>query len=1677
MRSRRKYIYISAALAVLAGLVGMGIWVLTTPQGVHFLFRAVSALSPLEIHAQKVTGKVLGELKIEGLKVRWPQGEIGCDLLGLHLTHWEWSRPRIILNRLAVKGVHIRDDRPPSEKPPDLSLPEIPFWLGWLQGRIETARIEEVTYRRAGKDPQVVVERASGNLEWTGGVFTAGGIQWVSPLGQAEGEGFLSLARPELRLDFRIRPARPVARFDFLHLDLHLLPAKKPEVASGPVRLTGRQREGELFRLEGRMALSPPSIRLTDLLLSQHGRRGTVRAEGEAVFGPQTRFSLRVLLAGLDLGPEIKSATDISGEVDLEGTVEQYQCRFQLANRGKGWQDIRLSGGFQGNGAGIEAEPIGAQLLGGSLAGRVEVSWAEQVSLLGHLRGEGFNPDGILPAWEGRINTEMTGDLRWTGGSFPEGTLRVQILDSTLRERSLSGELELTLKSDTRHAFRFALRLDPGEMRGALSGALKEGAWDGTLERLEGREPSGAWALQAPVRLQISSGHLKTSPLVLASEGGEEIRAAANFLFDPLRGSLEGKWRNLNLARADLWLKRQKLQGRTSGSLTARGEKDGWRISSTLDLTGTFRQDSFQIQVPSARARLNWDSKGLQGTLAAEIERNGRLQGKVSSPDSPRPSLPGRGRAEAAWKGIDLELIRTFFPASLDLKGNVSGKAEGQWLPDQRVQASLDADLSNGRLRWQAEDRKIESSLEDAGIHLSWRDQRLEGKARLASKEYGWLKGTFSLPVTAGPVPQMSPKGDMEISVQGKFLDQGLAASLFPDVVGKSGGRFDLDLLGQGTWENPRVGGTVAVSQVQVHLLPGGKGRAGREGRDGEAFSPEPLKLQIASGVIRGKGDSAGLRSSFSLRMEEEGSIRGNLSSSEAFGWKAPQEASLEAFWEALDLELIRPFLPASIRFGGRASGEVRGRWFPGSRFRFAGGGGVPRGTLKWKGAGKDFEAAVESLEASFSWQEEEIRAKASVLLSGLGRFRGEAAIPLAAQLPLAIRSSGPVAIRLEGNIQDKGLLAALLPDVVEESWGKADLELNAGGVWQQPEIKGDLQLQGAGVHLRVRAKDRKEKISRPPPAPQAIKLRVDSARLKGEWGQKGLQVDLSVDLDGGGSVRGKMSSPEPSGMTFPRKGLLEAEGKAVDLGLFHPLVPEGLKVEGLASMEARGQWLPGWRLDTSGSVKVYSAALGWQGKDGSVNAGVEEASLSFVWRGETLEGQAALALAQYGRLRGQFRLPLPARLPPTVDSGAPLRVSLKGRFQEKGLITAVFPGLIQESSGQVEIDLAVDGTWQEPVGKGNISLSKAGAFVPSLGTRIEDLSAQGVLRGNELQIVSFRAKSGAGFLEGKGDLQFKGWQVSGYSGNLRGERFQALYLPDLRISASPSLTFQGTRERLTLRGEIRLPEVFIYGRPEEVIRPSEDVVIVDEPPRAPFPLALDVRVRLILGKRVLVKALGIDARLEGGVEVRVQGLERDRITARGEIHVAEGHYSSYGVRLRITRGRVLFADGPMDRPALDILALRQAGDIQAGVAITGDTRKPLANLYSRPSMPDTDILSYIVLGRPLNRAGAEADLLLAAAGALLSRAESVTLQYKVKSYLGLDTVDIQAGAGDVTRSMVTIGKYLSPDLYISLGQGLFSNTTLLTLRYSLTERQKWEISSRTGDRSGVDLYYRIDFY
>jgi len=305
--------------------------------------------------------------------------------------------------------------------------------------------------------------------------------------------------------------------------------------------------------------------------------------------------------------------------------------------------------------------------------------------------------------------------------------------------------------------------------------------------------------------------------------------------------------------------------------------------------------------------------------------------------------------------------------------------------------------------------------------------------------------------------------------------------------------------------------------------------------------------------------------------------------------------------------------------------------------------------------------------------------------------------------------------------------------------------------------------------------------------------------------------------------------------------------------------------------------------------------------------------------------------------------------------------------------------------------------------------------------------------------------------------------------------------MPGARVVIEPALEIEHVSERVTIKGEVTIPEATINvqelpGGGVSGAKASSDVVIIDaetqeQAEAQQLPIYADVRV--ILGDDdVELSGFGLVSNIEGQLAVR----ERPGVptTGSGEIRVG-GTYKAYGQDLTIEQGSLLFANTPLDNPNLRIVATRQVGEVTAGLRITGEAQNPVLTVFSNPEMGQADALSYLVAGKPLDQIGqneGEGDALQTAARSLGTAAGGL-LAKNLGRRFGVDEIGIKDNEM-IGGSAFTIGQYLSPRLFLSYGVGLFEPGEVVTLRYRLTEALGVQIESGT-EESRAGLQFRIE--
>lgn len=479
----------------------------------------------------------------------------------------------------------------------------------------------------------------------------------------------------------------------------------------------------------------------------------------------------------------------------------------------------------------------------------------------------------------------------------------------------------------------------------------------------------------------------------------------------------------------------------------------------------------------------------------------------------------------------------------------------------------------------------------------------------------------------------------------------------------------------------------------------------------------------------------------------------------------------------------------------------------------------------------------------------------------------------------------------------------------------------------------------------------------------------------------------------------------------------------------------------------------------------------------------------------QTLEGQVQGTLLGDGHLSGQVSIEQPQyssnRPAPTKPESNPWQLA-----QLQGRIHLALPSLAwvdpfvdaaQGLDGQLDTQLTFAGTLEQPDVFGKIALKDAQVSIPDTGVDFQ--KSYVTLERSDQHAPIWRLSGGSQATRGKLDLsgELDVSRLPQWQGELRlkGDHFSALNLPDMQMDISPDLQILANPTRISVSGQIPVDqaEIVVHTVPAGSVQPSNDEVILDQvlPEKLPElavdeePIALHSDVRLTLSDQVYFSGFGLTGRLTGKLAVKTQ--PEKPIEAIGQLRIREGIYESYGQNLSIDRGLLIF-QGPVDSPRVDIRASRRINDEEntlVGMQINGVPSALSTTLFSEPHRPEEDILSLLLTGRTFSveeNNSEETNAMLLNAVASLGIAQGGGLVRQLQNSTGLDVLSLDTGEG-LDNSSVTVGKYITPELFISYVRSLQSPNASVQMEYRLTPKLK--VQAASGDEQSVDVLYEFN--
>ncbi len=477
-------------------------------------------------------------------------------------------------------------------------------------------------------------------------------------------------------------------------------------------------------------------------------------------------------------------------------------------------------------------------------------------------------------------------------------------------------------------------------------------------------------------------------------------------------------------------------------------------------------------------------------------------------------------------------------------------------------------------------------------------------------------------------------------------------------------------------------------------------------------------------------------------------------------------------------------------------------------------------------------------------------------------------------------------------------------------------------------------------------------------------------------------------------------------------------------------------------------------------------------------------------YSGRRLDGQLHLWRSGQQVLSVTAHLPLDLALTDVAERQLPDTVSVQARADSVDLtvLEAITP-LLRQVRGVFTADLGIGGRWDAPRMRGGLEISGAGATIPALNVRYDDINGRLVLRGDTIRVEGLTAKSEKGRAEVTGTVRLDRLTKPVLDLNIAATNFKALDLKGyLAVTASGELALSGPVFGATLTGRGTVTSGVLHFA--DLV--NKRVVNLDEPwvqdlidtslirtqrlgPEFESVFLDSLRIQglqLTMGSDVWLRSTEANIQLSGAVTVSKL---RDTYLLRGTLQAPRGTYRLVvGPVTRefvVSQGTVRYFGTPDLDAELDIEAKHvvhavpgavvRAGDRDITVIahIRGTLLVPRLTLEAEgQQLSQTEIISYLMFGKPSSElAGNQGALARTTVASLVSG----ELERTVVSDLGVPIDYVEVRPGDPSNPLS--GAHLAAGWQIG-------NRTFLVLNAGFCQRRTISVTNALG----ASLQYRI---
>jgi len=371
---------------------------------------------------------------------------------------------------------------------------------------------------------------------------------------------------------------------------------------------------------------------------------------------------------------------------------------------------------------------------------------------------------------------------------------------------------------------------------------------------------------------------------------------------------------------------------------------------------------------------------------------------------------------------------------------------------------------------------------------------------------------------------------------------------------------------------------------------------------------------------------------------------------------------------------------------------------------------------------------------------------------------------------------------------------------------------------------------------------------------------------------------------------------------------------------------------------------------------------------------------------------------------------------------------------------------------------------------RGSIRLDSPQLEIIPLGLKLDQFSL--LARGEESLAASITASAGTGSggrLTAHGKLGVPGPEIEI-------QARKALFFMPMGFSGmvNGTVDFRGTWKRPALSGLLNFPESRFDMEQWRKAPPSEQ--------RSPYYEALTMDIKAKSERNAWYRDTPNSIEAKG--DLILKKAPYDSLVVIGTVEALKGFYTYLGNTFTVQNGTLVFGGEVPPNPKIEVSAANAptGSPIKIYLHASGTFRNPKLELFSDPELEQRDIMSYLLTGKPLYefyRKPGDQTSQTSGNGSQIAAANLVAnyLSQKAAGPLvrkfNIDVLNLRMT--NEKAADITVGRYLTSDLFISYGQVLSTGgEKRVAAEYTITPW--WSLEGKNSSQGNyvVDLLFKF---